>query len=222
MHHVMSFNQVFWPVENDWYIRAPDMTLLESLPLDTFRAMARTKSTTLVTKPWFSRRPPASTPENENKVLRSINGTLMAHDIPVELYRKYPRSVRDLKNKLNYFVEFSNTRYCLFSGYWKTSDRVRPSTEAVHASIYSNTGRATAVIIFLNAGMKDHDLEGTTFDVKKVFWVPERFRWEKVKRVFDFETDQPIQCTYEGGRYRIAESLKVPWHEYRILAIEAE
>ena len=209
MHVDMAFNQIFWMVENDWYADAPDTTAFQHWTLDEFRAMARTKSTTLLANPWFSGFT-SDKPELDKKIKRSLTAMSLAHDI---------RADGELPRKLIGAVDFANTANCLFTGYWRSGEAVQPTGKGLKASFYSNAQTKSAVVLFFNTDKEDQYLGGTTFDLNQL--VNPRARLTPA-RVYDLENGKPVTVVFENGRYRIADAFLVPWHEYRLLAVEAE
>ncbi len=211
MHVDMPWNQVFWMVENDWYADAEDITALEQWTLDEFRAMTRTKSTTLIPYPWFRGYESKKDPALDRKIKRSVDAICLSHDIP--------RFSKELKKKLEYVLDYSDTAKCLFAGYWQTSVMVQPAGKEICASVYQNAERKTAVIIFFNASRQDQYLAGTTFDATRLLGsksLPE------VKKIYDLETGQAVETSFENGLFKLTSPFRIDWHDYRILAVEAE
>ncbi len=209
MHVDMAFNQMFWMVENDWYADGPDTTAFQQWTLDEFRSMARTKSTTLIANPWLSGFA-SDKPELDAKIKRSVTAMGFAHDICTN---------RDLVRKLIGAVDYANTTDCLFTGYWRSAEAVHPAAKEVKTSFYGNAKTKSAVILFFNTGKQDQYLGGSTFDVNKLInpnatLVP--------SRVYDLETGENVAVAFEGGRFKITEPYLCPWHEYRLLAVEAK
>lgn len=218
MHVDLSWNQVFWMVENDWYADATDLTALQQWTLGEFRAMGRTKSTVLVTKPWLSGFH-GSTSALDRKIQRSLVAMLLSHDIVPPTAWNSPSVVAEVKRRLEFLLALSSTRGCLFAGYWRTGRAIEPAGKNVCASIYQNPTRKAAVIIFMNAEKRDQYLAGTTFDAQAVLGARQL---PNVKKIYDLETGEPVKTVFESGRFKITEPFLVPWHEFRLLAIEGE
>lgn len=210
MHVDMSWNQIFWMVENDWYADAVDMTSLQHWTLDEFRSMCRTKSTTLVAKPWLSGFQ-GTTPEMDRKVKRSIEAICLSHDVP-----GYGAETR---RGLQYAVDLANTSACLFRGYWAAADAVQPAGRGIIASVYSNERMKSAVLVLMNTEERDQYLAGTTFDAQRAIGLRSL---PNVRRVYDLESGEPVQVVFENGRFRIADPCMIPWHEFRLIAVEAQ
>lgn len=210
MHVDMSFNQLFWMVENDWYADAEDMTALQQWSLDEFRAMCRTKSTTLIAKPWLSGFK-GTTPELDRKIQRSLGGICLAHDIPA--------FDAELKRKLVYVVAWDDPRACLFTGYWASASAVALPDAALKACVYANADRKSAAVLLLNTAAEDRDAAGLVLDLTRV--VGSRTPLTAA-RVYDLETGAALSGTLANGRWTAAGPLPVAWHEYRVLAVEAE
>ncbi|MCX7934178.1 MAG: hypothetical protein N3A66_02840 [Planctomycetota bacterium] len=95
--------------------------LAQPRTLDEFRAMARTKSTALVTKPWLAGFK-GSTPDLDRKIQRSLVGLLLAHDVVPPVVWDSPRTYRDLYRKLLYVVDLAEpAAVCSSSGYWASA-----------------------------------------------------------------------------------------------------
>jgi hypothetical protein len=208
MHVDFSWTQVAWFVENDWYLDAPDQDMFQHLPVHQFRSMARTKSMQLVPYPWF-RRPDASTPENERRVSRSIEGMCLSHDIPAFSGK--------LKREFEYRLGYYDPGQCKFLGYWASRGVITTPQPEVYASAYVNLQRPSAALVFLNGGKADVYLAGMTFDPTLLVAArrPVTFR-----RFLDLETGEPVNVVFEDGRYKLVDPFVVPWHEYRVLGVE--
>jgi len=218
MHVDMAFNQVFWMVENDWYADADDMTALQHWTLDEYRAMCRTKSTTLISKPWYSGFK-GSTPDLDRKVQRSLWGIMLSHDVWAPIEWNTPAEWRIFRKKLDYLLDPGDSSRCLFTGYWASEQAVQPAEKSIKASFYSQTSLKRAVIVLFNTDKADHYLAGTTFDVNQL--VNPRVK-QMARRIYDPESEKEIQTVFEGGRYRIAEPCLVGWHEPRFVVVETE
>ncbi len=214
MHEDFSFSDVIWLVENDWYINGEGWTLLDHMSLDTFRAMACTKTMQLVAKPWINPGTPKEHPGYE-KVIRSITGVLLAHDV------QNGGMDAKLRRWLNYQVDFDDGKACQFTGYWDVPIAVVDTKDPdVKCSIYYNSQRKTAVLWFLNAGKADKTLTGVTFS-------SDLFGWRKNNDchvAFDAETGAPVKFAAAGEREKIkvfalSEPLTVKKHEFRAIAV---
>jgi hypothetical protein len=214
MHEDFSFADVIWLVENEWYIRGEGRTQLDNMPLDTFRALACTKTMQLVAKPWIHTPTKPDHPAYGH-VMRSITGTLLAHDV-----QNGPLDDR-LRRWLNFYVDFDSGRVCKFRGYWDAGDKVDTRAPDVKCSLYFNPRRQNAVLWFLNAGQEDHDLQDATFSADCFG------RDAALRKAFDAETGAPVKVEALAGakgvpRWRIAASFPVRSHEFRALAVGAE
>jgi hypothetical protein len=222
MHVDMSWNQVFWMVENDWYADAPNVTTLEQWGVDQFRSMTRTKSTTLIAQPWLSGFK-GTTPEKDYQVKRSLQGMLMSHDIhsaPNYDTRKMSRSYQEALLRMRSLLDLANTTMCKFYGYWKTGEMVKPSDEKITAAVYNNSKLKTAVVILFNTAKNDKYLAGTTFDINKL--IPVSGKLLNLKRVYDLESNKDISVDFEDGLFKLKEQMPVSGYNFRMLAVEAE
>jgi hypothetical protein len=216
MHEDFSFSDVIWLVENDWYINGAGRTLLDHMSLDTFRAMACTKTMQQVAKPWISPGTAKDDPRYE-RVVRSITGVLLAHDV-----QNGPLDAK-LRRWLNFHVDFDDGRACQFRGYWETGALVNTKDPDVKCSVYLNPGRKTAVLWLLNAGKEDKTLTG-------VIGSSDLFAWRKnldCTAAFDAETGAPVPVTPAGDwekikAFALPAPLVVKAHGFRAIAVGAE
>lgn len=217
MHVDFSFNQVFWMVENNWYFDAPDMTSLQNWDLGEFRAMARTKSTMLIPKPWLKGQD-GTTERNKERVLRSTTAMCLSHDIPTTY-------TGDLNRKLQYELDYADTGACLFSGYWRLRGQLEVEDEHMLVSLYRNERRRAYALVFFNAGTgrarQDRFVGGTRFDPYR-FMGRARPPVETITSITDLETGEPVGYAYRDGKFEITDPVKVPWHEYRVLLVKGE
>ncbi len=220
MHEDFSFSDVAWLVENDWYITGAGNDLLDHLPLDTFRAMACSKTMQLVAKPWIANPTPATDPRFDH-VERSILGTLIAHDIHNYQFPNY-HNIYDtmLGRNLNFQVNFEDGYACKFQGYWDTPVAlVNTKYPEVKCSVYYNPSRGTAVLWLLNAGQQDRTISGLTFSSDLIG------RNKECANVFDAETGVPLAFTGAGSvqgskTFTLTDDLqgeasRVPRHRHR-------
>jgi hypothetical protein len=164
----------------------------------------------LVSKPWLKGFK-GTTPEMERKVSRSLTAMLLSHDI-----HTYSRNLR---RKLEYAVDLADTGSCLFTGYWRAGEFAKPTGEAVHASAYSNGRLNAGVVVFFNGLERDQDLAGTTLDLQRTIGARKPV---ELKRAYDLETREAVKLTLDGNQLKVAQPFPVAWHEYRLLALEAE
>lgn len=219
MHEDFSFSDVIWLVENDWYINGAGRTLIDHMGgLDTFRAMACTKTMQLVAKPWIHPGTATDDPRYE-KVIRSITGVLLAHDV------QNGGMDAKLRRWLNFHVDFDDGKACGFSGYWDVAKTtVDTGDPDVKCSVYGNGPRKNAVLWLLNAGTEDKTPKGVTFSSNLFGW---RKNFECVK-AFDAETGAPLKFEAAGElekgvtAFRLSEPLVVKKHEFRAIAVGAE
>jgi hypothetical protein len=222
MHEDFSFSDVIWLVENDWYINGEGRDMFEHMSLDTFRAMACTKTMQLVAKPWINNPTPKDHPAYAH-VLRSITTMLMAHDVqnfPLPDYQTLHDT--QLGRWLNFHVNFEDGKACLFRGYWDTpATLVDTKDPDVKCSVYYNSRRKTAVLWFVNAGKEDKTLTGVTFSSDLIG------RNNNCRVAFDAETGAPVPFAAASELNKIkafilSEPLVIKKHEFRAIAIGAE
>jgi len=219
MHEDFSFSDVIWLVENDWYITGAGNDLLDHLPLDTFRAMACTKTMQLVASPWIANPTPLDDPRYEH-VARSILGTLLAHDIH-NLALPYYRTIYDttLGRYLNFHVNFDDGNACKYQGYWETPvTLVNTKYPEVKCSVYYNPSRGTAVLWLLNAGQQDRTIDSLTFSSDLIG------RDKECKIVFDAESGAQLSFAAAGvmqksKAFALTDPLLVKRHDFRAIAI---
>lgn len=224
----ISWVQVFWMVENDWYADATNTTALEQWTLDEFRAMTRTKCTSLITKAWL-RGFQSDDPKRDRLIKRSVVAMLMSHDIhdtPVSPYvvRKhevgpYP-DLSELKRSFKAFIDLDNTVRCHYAGYWRTGRMVKPTSGDIKATVYRNTSLRRAAVLLFNTGRKQQSLDGTQLDLAQL--IPLRRTPLKVKRIVDLETGQPLATDADKTVYRIREPAALGSHDFRLLGVETE
>lgn len=215
MHEDFSFSDVVWMVENDWYINGAGRTLIDHMgSIDTFRAMACTKTMNLVAKPWIH---PGTAKEDPryDRVVRSITGVLMAHDV-----QNGPLDAK-LRRWLNFHVDFDDGRACLFRGYWDILGLVETGDPEVKCSVYFSPRRGNAVLWLLNTGKEDKTLTGVTFSSDLIG------RDRECRRAFDAETGAPVKFAPapERGKvkaFALAEGLEVKSHGFRAIGVGAE
>lgn len=206
MHTDFSFNQVFWMVENAWYADAEDQTAFDRWDLDLFRAMARTKSTMLIAKPWLAGFR-GSTSEMKRKVERSLLAMTLAHDITLPIQYNTSDMRRAMRRELQYAVDYADVEECLFTGYWRSG--VTLPDPALACSTFRNDRLGTTVLLLVNAAREqDQDARGTTLPWKG-----------GVRRVYDVESGRDVAFSVEGGKLVLADSVVVPWHEFRLVAV---
>ncbi len=225
MHVDLGFAQIFWMVENDWYADGADMTSLQQWPIGQFRAMARTKSTMQVARPWLSGFT-GTTPERDEQVRRSLWAMLMSHDIHPAVLSHYTFAkeeflpVRRTMSRMRGLVNLADTTNCLFAGYWLTAGMVEPAVEQVHASVYSNAGLRTAAVLFFNGDTQAKDLAGTGLEIDAL--IPVRGKRLQVRQIFDLESGEPVAFALQDNRYVLTAPLSVEGHGFRLLGVEAE
>ena len=225
MHVDLGFAQVFWMVENDWYADGADMTSLDHWPIGQFRAMARTKSTIQVARPWLSGFR-GTTPELSKKIRRSVWAMMMSHDIHPNVLAHYQtqsdehRPMRRTMSALRGLANLPDTGNCLFAGYWQTDKMVQPAGKTIHASVYTNPNLATAAVLLFNGEKQDQYLAGTALDINAL--IPIKGKRLTASRIFDLETGETTATVFEDGRYVIKDPYLVRGHEFRLLGIVAE
>ncbi len=222
MHEDFSFSDVIWLVENEWYINGEGRDMLDHMSLDTFRAMACTKTMQLVARPWIRPGTPKEHPAYAH-VMRSITGVLMAHDVQNFGIGGY-QNLYDiaLGRYLNFHVNFDNGNACKFSGYWDVPvTQVDPGDPEVKCSVYYNARRKTAVLWFLNTGKADKTLKGVTFSSDLMG------RNSDCKVAFDAENGAPLKFAAAAEpkkvkAFTLTDGLVVKAHEFRAIAVGAE
>lgn len=218
MHEDFSFSDVIWLVENEWYIKGEGRDMLEHMSLDTFRAMACTKSMNLVAKPWIHNPTKKDHPAYEH-VVRSIVGMMMAHDVQNFGVGGY-QGLYDIKlgRYLNFHLNYADGKACKFRGYWDTP--VDTGDPEVKCSVYYNPQRKNAVLFLLNTGKQDKTLANLAFS-------SELIGRADCRNVFDAENGAPLKFAPAGEKSKIkffslTEGLTVKSHEFRAIAIGAE
>jgi hypothetical protein len=220
-HTDYAWTQQFWMVEGDYYADNQDMTALDQMPMDQWRAMTRSRTTMLV--PVASLRGyEGSTPAFDRKVKRSVIGVCLSHDVMAGAVdeKTWTSTFAETKRLLTYAVNMPDTENCLFRGYWRTADAIQPAGKEIYASIYHNAKSKSAVVVLLN-GLKgkDQSLGGTTFDPAALTGAKNAVN---VKRLYDLESGKDIAFSVDKGVYTIVDQLFVPWHDYRLIALEVE
>ena len=225
MHVDLGWAQVFWMVENDWYADGADMTSLDMWSMGMFRAMARTKSTMQVAKPWLSGFR-SKDPDKRRTIQRSVWAMMMSHDIHPNVLTYYKmQGVKDLPirrtmTRLRGLVNLPDTGRCRFAGYWRTSHMVQSPATRIHATVYTNPNLRTAAVLLFNGEKRDQYLAGTKLDINAL--IPVRRVSLTARRIFDLETDKVVATVFEDGQYVIKDPLLVKGHDFRLLGIEAE
>lgn len=225
MHVDLGFAEVFWMVENDWYADGADMTSLDQWPIGQFRAMARTKSTMQVARPWLSGFR-GTTPEMARKIQRSVWAMMMSHDIHPNVLTHYKLQgkkyldIRRTMTDIRGLVNLSDTGRCLFAGYWLTDKMAQPHGEGVYASVYTNSNLRTAAVLFFNGEKQDQYLAGTTLDINAL--IPVKGETLTAERIFDIESGETVATIFEDGQYVIKDPLLIQDHDFRLLGVEAE
>lgn len=230
MHCVdIPFAQVQWQIENDWYSSHIDSTALEVWPLDTYRAMARTKTTMLVAKPsyggffgtWHQHPDQAL----GLKIGRSLVAVQLLHDIvPLRHFAHQRTFIDDLRDKLDPAVGLLDTGRCLFTGYWNAGPFVTPPDPDLKASLYANLAAKSAAVVFANVSRQDLSLKGAALSIDGIM-ADQRGQVtpRAVKRVYELESGRALKIEPAGeGTSRLVEDLIVPWHEYAIVVVEIE
>jgi hypothetical protein len=221
MHEDFSFSDVIWLVENEWYINGEGRDMFDHMSLDTFRALACTKTMQLVAKPWIHNPTPKEHPAYAH-VLRSITAMLMAHDVhnfPLPDYQTLQDTT--LGRWLNFHVDFDDGKACLFRGYWDTPVTLVDTKDPdVKCSVYYNSKRKTAVLWFVNAGKEDKTLAGVTFSSDLIG------RNNDCRAAFDAETGAPVKFAAAGEpnkvkAFALSEPLVIKKHEFRAIAVDA-
>jgi hypothetical protein len=225
MHVDLGFAEVFWMVENDWYADGADMTSLDHYSMGGFRAMARTKSTMQVPRPWLKGFRGTS-PEKDRQVRRSLMAMMASHDIHSGALTHYTTQgddylpVRRMLTRIRGLVNLPDTTRCLFAGYWLTENMVRSPAKSIHASVYTNPNLRTAVVLLFNGEARDQYLAGTTLDINEL--IPVKGVSLTAKRIFDLENDETVATVFEDGRYVVKDPLLAGGHDFRLLGVEAE
>ncbi len=222
MHEDFSFSDVIWLVENEWYINGEGRDMLDHMSLDTFRAMACTKTMQLVAKPWISQPTPKGHPAYEH-VIRSITGVMMAHDIHNFGLPDY-RTIYDTKlgRYLNFHVNFDNGKACKFRGYWDTPvTLVDTKDPEVKCSVYYNPQRKTAVLWFLNTSKSDKTLKEIVCSSDLIG------RNSDCRNVFDAESGAPVRFSPAGEpngikAFTLSDPFTVKSHDFRAIAVGVE
>jgi hypothetical protein len=189
-----------------------------------FRAMARTKSTMQVARAWLSHFG-GTTPAMDRKVKRSLYAMLMSHDIHPDLkdYRMNKPGAVAYKRMLLKFrglVNLSNTRDCLFTGYWNTGEMVKAPVKKIYSSVYTNESLRTAAILLFNGNKQDKYLAGTRLDINQL--IPIKGAVLTAKRIFDIETGREVKTIFRDGKYEITEPFAVEGHDFRMIGVEVE
>ncbi len=225
-HDDVSWNQKFWMVEQDWSVKTDALTPFDHFEtLDRFRAMTRPKSVHMITdyaalKAFGQWGFGSKDPEKQVRLNRALVALSLLHDIHYQDCYMAPARWRKLKLDFQALVKLSDSAGCLFTGYWRTGNTVKPGVADIAVSTWANSSLKTAVILLANTKREDQFLAGTLVDVNRL--IPIRGEKLTARRVYDLETGEDIKIDFAGGQYRIAEPLPVKWHDFRLLAVVAE
>ncbi|MGC8977143.1 MAG: glycoside hydrolase domain-containing protein [Candidatus Ratteibacteria bacterium] len=192
MHVDWSFCQVSWHIENDFYIDNADMTMMDNLNVDEFRALCRIKRGIIHR---VAIRGPEGTNEQIRKQGRSIIGMCLLHDIGT-YYWGFDRY-------FSYLVDMVDGVVGYFSGaefipYWRNKNLINIKTDKVYASIYKGKGKA--VIVVVNQNREDKDVE---FEINDGI-----IEGKKITRIYDLETKS------EFGRFYDNKEKRNRWGEF--------
>ncbi|MCM8830053.1 MAG: hypothetical protein NC824_03540, partial [Candidatus Omnitrophica bacterium] len=191
MHVDWSFSQVSWHIENYFYIENADMTMMDNLSMDEFRALSRIKRGIIHR---LAIRGPAETNEQIRLMGRSIIGMALLHDIGTywwgpDIY--FSKMVDIVDEKVGFFDGAE------FIPYWRNKNLINIKTTGVYASIYKGKGRAAIIVV--NEKRKAQDVE---FEIN-----PEIIESKKINRIYDGETN------FEFGYYYDKNEKKYKWGE---------
>ncbi|MCD6408494.1 hypothetical protein J7L87_05535 [bacterium] len=193
MHVDWSFCQVSWHVENDFYIDNADMTMMEQLPVDQFRALCRIKRGIIHR---LASRSPAGNNEQIRKQGRSIIGMCLLHDIGSYFWgpdRYFADAILNLLEEKVGFFEGAE-----FIPYWRNEKYLKIKTEGVYASIYR--GRGKAVIVVVNEDRKSKNVE---FEISDSI-----LKGKIISKIYDGETGISF------GKYYDRKERKRKWGEF--------
>jgi hypothetical protein len=214
MHVDWSFNQIAWHVENDFYIDNADLTMMEQLHMDEFRALCRLKRG--IIHRLHAAVVPGGTTEQMRRAGRSIVGMCLLHDIGSNRpYQNPDTMVMDgMLKVMDDTVGFFDGAE--FVGYWRSAPLVRVGTPGVYASVYR--GKNRAVIVVVSDRREDLDVP---FELGADL-LPGR----KVQRIYDGETGFPMTMHYDYAlkQYRLGEfkaaCFGMPDRGVRLLVVE--
>lgn len=211
MHVDWSFCQVSWHIENDFYIDNEDMTMMDQLSVDEFRAMCRIKRGIIHR---LASRGPAGTTEQMRRMGRSQVGMCLLHDIGSYNWgfdRYYaPAMLKVLERNVGFFDGAE------FIPYWRNKHLIKISTPGVYASVYRGKGKA--VIVVVNTRREDIDVR---FELGKGILEKKKFT-----RLYDAETGEEFRWLWDRKlRRRVLGELKpgvfgMPWGSVRLLVVE--
>jgi hypothetical protein len=199
------------------------MTALDQWTLDQFRAMTRTKSTMMITRPTLKGFG-SDDPARDRLIRRSLFAMLLSHDIHYGPAYGREHEVPDperleLQLKLRALVDLPNAFRCLFAGYWQTGEAVWPSHSGVRASIYRNIDLGRAAVLLFNTDGADRACGGTRLDLDRI--LPVRGKRLRLGRIYDLETGRDVDVDFEAGHFVVKDQLLVKSHDFRMLAVEA-
>jgi len=192
MHVDWSFCQVSWHIENDFYIDNEDMTMMDQLNVDEFRAICRIKRGIIHR---LATRGPEGTNEQIRKQGRSIIGMCLLHDIGTYFWgvdRYFKNMVDIVDNLVGYFDGAE------FIPYWRNKNLINIKTEGIYASIYRGKGKS--VIVVVNQNRENKDVE---FEIN-----PDINGNKKITRIYDAETG------IEFGQFYDKNEKRYKWGEF--------
>jgi hypothetical protein len=226
-HDDVSWNQKFWMVEQDWGgSSSDDVTPFDYFQtIDRFRAMTRCKSVNMITdyaalKAWGEWGFGSKDPEKQARLNRALVAMSLLHDIHYQDCGMTPARWRRLKLDFQALANLSDSAACLFTGYWRTGNTVKPGAAEIAVSTWANSSLKTAVILLANTKREDQYLAGTLIDINRL--IPVRGEKLTARRVYDLETGDDVKLDFAGGQYRIAEPFPVRWHDFRMIGVVAD
>jgi len=173
MHVDWSFCQVSWHIENDFYVDNADMTQMDQLSVDEFRAMCRIKRGIIHR---LASRGPEGNTEQVRRMGRSMAGMCLLHDIgsynwgPDRWFT--PGMLKVLDETVGFFDGAE------FLPYWRNSHLVKIETPGVYASLYRGKGKVVVVVV--NENREDADVR---FSIG-----PEILGKKRPEKIYDGET----------------------------------
>lgn len=210
MHVDWGFCQVAWHIENDFYVDNADLTMMEQLPVDVFRALCRIKRGVIHR---LAARGPEGSVEQIRRMGRSQAGMCLLHDIGSYLWgfdRHFaPGMLKILDETVGFFDGAE------FVPYWRNQDLLRFDAPGVQASLYRGRGKAVAVVV--NSNREDVDVP---------FQLGPILGKRRIQRIHDAETGFAFAPQWDAKiRKRVLGELKprvfgMPRGGVRLLVIE--
>jgi hypothetical protein len=207
----MSFCQVFWITEGLFTHCYFGQDPIEHFNgLDQFRSLTRTKSTTLISKPFFFFGDKKVGSLADIRCKNCTNAFLAMHDLPTRF------EYGDYTHKLQYYVNLFDAYKCLFAGYWKTQFMIELPPK-MKCSVYLNQKMNSAALLILNLDNSEHSIEGITIDLKAL-GLPVGAKYCLIDLDKNTETFLPMKKN--GTKLIIKSEEKILRHQYRAFVLK--